>query len=222
MSLTQDQVIDYLSTLTVMDIVNLTKALEDKWGVKAAPVAVAGPAAAAGPARPPPRRRPSSPSSSRARARSDQRHQGRPRDHRPGSQGRQGPGRRRPEGRQGRRAQGRGRGHRQEAQGRRRRGRGQVVRRSRRTRQSLSRNDFSRSQPGAELARPLAWRTCHFLRVPCYTHAAPGRGARSSPRRRVRVARLHARRSLDFLDFPGSLDDRLLTLPHVRRPPSLP
>lgn len=52
MSLTQDQVIDYLSTLTVMDIVNLTKALEDKWGVKAAPVAVAGPAAAAGDAKP--------------------------------------------------------------------------------------------------------------------------------------------------------------------------
>ena len=50
MSLTQDQVIDYLSTLTVMDIVNLTKALEDKWGVKAAPVAVAGPAVAAAPA----------------------------------------------------------------------------------------------------------------------------------------------------------------------------
>ncbi|MBP9171478.1 MAG: 50S ribosomal protein L7/L12 [Kofleriaceae bacterium] len=50
MSLTQDQVIDYLSSLSVMDIVNLTKALEDKWGVKAAPVAVAGPAAAAGPA----------------------------------------------------------------------------------------------------------------------------------------------------------------------------
>ena len=42
MSLTQDQVIDYLSTLTVMDIVNLTKALEEKWGVKAAPVAIAG------------------------------------------------------------------------------------------------------------------------------------------------------------------------------------
>ncbi|MBK7074384.1 MAG: 50S ribosomal protein L7/L12 [Myxococcales bacterium] len=47
MSLTQDQVIDYLSTLTVMDIVNLTKALEEKWGVKAAPVAVAGAAAPA-------------------------------------------------------------------------------------------------------------------------------------------------------------------------------
>ncbi len=47
MSLTQDQVIDYLSSLSVMDIVNLTKALEDKWGVKAAPVAVAGAAAPA-------------------------------------------------------------------------------------------------------------------------------------------------------------------------------
>jgi len=42
MSLTQDQVIEYLSNLTVMDIVALTKALEDKWGVKAAPVAIAG------------------------------------------------------------------------------------------------------------------------------------------------------------------------------------
>jgi large subunit ribosomal protein L7/L12 len=52
MSLTQDQVIDYLSTLTVMDIVNLTKALEEKWGVKAAPVAVAGGAGPAAPAAP--------------------------------------------------------------------------------------------------------------------------------------------------------------------------
>jgi large subunit ribosomal protein L7/L12 len=41
---TQQEVIDYLSNLTVIDLVNLTKALEDKWGVKAAPVAVAGPA----------------------------------------------------------------------------------------------------------------------------------------------------------------------------------
>ena len=47
-NLSQDQVIEYLSNLTVMDISKLTKALEDKWGVKAAPVAVAGPAAAAG------------------------------------------------------------------------------------------------------------------------------------------------------------------------------
>ena len=44
--ITQDQVVDYLSGLTVMEIVELTKTLEDKWGVKAAPVAVAGAAAA--------------------------------------------------------------------------------------------------------------------------------------------------------------------------------
>jgi large subunit ribosomal protein L7/L12 len=43
-----DQIIDSLSNLTVIQIADLTKKLEDKWGVKAAPVAVAGPAAAAG------------------------------------------------------------------------------------------------------------------------------------------------------------------------------
>jgi large subunit ribosomal protein L7/L12 len=43
-----DQIIDQLSNLTVMQIADLTKKLEEKWGVKAAPVAVAGPAAAAG------------------------------------------------------------------------------------------------------------------------------------------------------------------------------
>jgi large subunit ribosomal protein L7/L12 len=47
--ITKEQVIDYLSNLTVMDIAALTKSLEDKWGVKAAPVAI-GVAAAAGPA----------------------------------------------------------------------------------------------------------------------------------------------------------------------------
>jgi large subunit ribosomal protein L7/L12 len=41
-NLSQDQVIEYLSNLTVMDISKLTKALEDKWGVKAAPAVVAG------------------------------------------------------------------------------------------------------------------------------------------------------------------------------------
>ena len=45
--ITQEQVVDYLSGLTVMQLVDLTKNLEDKWDVKAAPVAVA---AAAGPA----------------------------------------------------------------------------------------------------------------------------------------------------------------------------
>jgi large subunit ribosomal protein L7/L12 len=42
-----DQIIDQLSNLTVMQIADLTKKLEDKWGVKAAPVAIAGAGAAA-------------------------------------------------------------------------------------------------------------------------------------------------------------------------------
>jgi len=48
MAISQDEVINYLSNLTVIDLVNLTKALEDKWGVKAAPVAVAAPAGGGG------------------------------------------------------------------------------------------------------------------------------------------------------------------------------
>jgi large subunit ribosomal protein L7/L12 len=52
---TKEQVVDFLSKMTVMDIAALTKELEDKWGVKAAPVAVAAvgggaPAAGAAPA----------------------------------------------------------------------------------------------------------------------------------------------------------------------------
>lgn len=47
--ITREQVVEYLSSLSVMDIASLTKVLEEKWGVSAAPVAVAGPAAA-GPA----------------------------------------------------------------------------------------------------------------------------------------------------------------------------
>jgi large subunit ribosomal protein L7/L12 len=47
MALTNDQVIEYLSNLSVMDIAKLTKTLEEKWGVKAAPVAVAGAVAGA-------------------------------------------------------------------------------------------------------------------------------------------------------------------------------
>ena len=49
---TKEQVVDFLSKLSVMDIAALTKELEDKWGVKAAPVmmaaAGAAPAAAGG------------------------------------------------------------------------------------------------------------------------------------------------------------------------------
>ena len=47
MAFNQEEIISQLSSLTVVEIVALTKALEEKWGVKAAPVAVA---AAAGPA----------------------------------------------------------------------------------------------------------------------------------------------------------------------------
>jgi large subunit ribosomal protein L7/L12 len=50
MSVTKDQVIDYLSNLPVIEIAALVKELEDKWGVSAAaPVA-----AAAGPVGPAP------------------------------------------------------------------------------------------------------------------------------------------------------------------------
>ncbi|HVY47378.1 MAG TPA: 50S ribosomal protein L7/L12 [Minicystis sp.] len=48
--ITREQVVDYLSNLPVIQIAELIKTLEDKWGVKAAPAAVAvaaGPAAAA-------------------------------------------------------------------------------------------------------------------------------------------------------------------------------
>jgi large subunit ribosomal protein L7/L12 len=45
--ITTELLVDHLVKMTVMDMANLIKTLEDKWGVKAAPVAVAGPAAAA-------------------------------------------------------------------------------------------------------------------------------------------------------------------------------
>ena len=46
---TREQVVDFLSNLPVIQMAELIKELEGKWGVKAAPaaVAVAGPAAAA-------------------------------------------------------------------------------------------------------------------------------------------------------------------------------
>jgi large subunit ribosomal protein L7/L12 len=52
MSLNQEQVVDFLSTMSVMDMAKLVKHLEEKWGVSAAPVAMAaapGAAAAAAP-----------------------------------------------------------------------------------------------------------------------------------------------------------------------------
>lgn len=48
--ITREQVVTYLSNLPVIEIAGLIKDLENKWGVKAAPaaVAVAGPAAGGG------------------------------------------------------------------------------------------------------------------------------------------------------------------------------
>lgn len=45
--ITREQIVEYLSNLSVMDVAALTKELEEKWGVSAAPVAVAGAAVAA-------------------------------------------------------------------------------------------------------------------------------------------------------------------------------
>ena len=45
---TKEQVVDYLSALPVLEIANLVKELETKWGVSAAPVAIAGGAAGGG------------------------------------------------------------------------------------------------------------------------------------------------------------------------------
>jgi large subunit ribosomal protein L7/L12 len=51
----KEQVVDFLSKMSVLDLAALTKELEDKWGVKAAPVAVAAaPGAAAAAAAPAP------------------------------------------------------------------------------------------------------------------------------------------------------------------------
>jgi large subunit ribosomal protein L7/L12 len=47
MSITTEQLINHISAMSVLDLANLVKELEDKFGVSAAPVAVAG---AAGPA----------------------------------------------------------------------------------------------------------------------------------------------------------------------------
>jgi large subunit ribosomal protein L7/L12 len=40
--ITKEAVVDYLSALPVLEIANLVKELETKWGVSAAPVAIAG------------------------------------------------------------------------------------------------------------------------------------------------------------------------------------
>jgi large subunit ribosomal protein L7/L12 len=46
--ISKEQVVDYLSALPVLEIANLVKELETKWGVSAAPVAMAGAGAGGG------------------------------------------------------------------------------------------------------------------------------------------------------------------------------
>lgn len=48
MSITNEQLTEHISGMSVLDLANLVKELEEKFGVSAAPVAVAGGAAAGG------------------------------------------------------------------------------------------------------------------------------------------------------------------------------
>ena len=48
MGITNEQLMDHISQMSVLDLANLVKELEEKFGVSAAPVAVAGAAAGAG------------------------------------------------------------------------------------------------------------------------------------------------------------------------------
>lgn len=48
MALTNDQILDAVANMTVMEVSELIKAMEEKFGVQAAAAVVAGPAAAAG------------------------------------------------------------------------------------------------------------------------------------------------------------------------------
>ena len=52
MALTQDEILDAISNMTVMEVVELISAMEEKFGVSAAAVAVAAPAAGAAAAAP--------------------------------------------------------------------------------------------------------------------------------------------------------------------------
>ncbi len=47
MAITNEQLVDHISSMSVLDVANLVKMLEDKFGVSAAPVAIAGAGGAA-------------------------------------------------------------------------------------------------------------------------------------------------------------------------------
>ena len=121
------KLVDDLSELTVIQAAELSKMLEEKWGVSAAaPVAVAaasnGEAAAAVEEQTEIECHPGI-----LRRKEDQRDQGNPSHHRPRPERGQGAGGVRAEVRQGRREQGRGRGVEDEARRRRRDGRAEVA-----------------------------------------------------------------------------------------------
>ena len=48
MAITNDQLVEHISSMSVLDVANLVKMLEEKFGVSAAPVAMAGGAVAGG------------------------------------------------------------------------------------------------------------------------------------------------------------------------------
>ena len=97
-NITKDQVIEWLSSQSVLEIAGLVKDLEAKWGVSAAaPVAAAAaPAAGAAAAAPAEEKTEFTVVLVESRREQDRRHQGSPRDHRPGPEGGQGPRRGRP------------------------------------------------------------------------------------------------------------------------------
>ena len=92
-----EQLVDQLSSLTVLEAAQLSKMLEEKWGVSAAaPVAVAAAAAgaAAAAAEPAEEKTEFDVILTVRRRQEDQRHQGSPGRHQPRPEGSEGPGRR--------------------------------------------------------------------------------------------------------------------------------
>ncbi len=102
-----------VKTLTVLELSELVKALEEEFGVSAAPVAVAAPVAGAAAAAEEKTEFDVVLKLASTRQQ-DRGHQGRPRDHRPGPEGSQGCRRRRSQDPEGRRFQGRCRGYEEE------------------------------------------------------------------------------------------------------------
>ena len=127
MSAVQTEILDKIGSMTVLELSELIKAMEEKFDVSAAAaVAVAGPAAGAAPAAAAEEQTEFTVVLALVRREQGQRHQGRSRTDGPRPQGSEGPGRRRAEAGEGRREQGRRRSRQEEAGRSRRKGRSQV------------------------------------------------------------------------------------------------